>query len=1474
MIRGNRIYSHDGTNYYSCDIPTATGFIAKAVTYSSTTEVKTLSGTIPTGYCEPTALIRNGGVTLLRENTTDVTRSLVNDITTTYQTGWRGKNCVLSLAESSAYVSSMVGGELASPTSGWSNTTGWSTYDGSVAAVGGNIVLTATVGGYSTAALSVTTVVGASYCLQMTVSRSASGIAVGVFAGNALTASLNNLTGTIPLTSSVTPVTLTYYFTATSTTTLLQSQIISGVTTNGDTVTINSVSCKMVAVDRSLAGNHLTVNGTVTRAAVMTGSDLVGYNGFSNTSYLQAPYSSNTDFGYGDWSISAWINMNANTMYITVPNSAISAANVLPSNTGSYSVSGGNVSNTNGYLQFTGINSTGTTPTTIPTTGTYFVSVTMNGSPTQGLYLKNYTAGLNYNTTAGQLYISTPGTYTYYIYARGGDSLYVGSYSGFAGIANVTNCYVQMVAPAGIIHKSGANGSFLKLSALYTGQLQLDIGPSANSSNYSYQIVSPISALTGYNTGMWEKIDATYYSTTSKLSFRINGSEVLNTTLNSPVYLSNPNSSITIGCTYDTTGPFFGNIALPRIASAAPSTDDLTFAYNDELPLFQPNAKFLLPSTNIQGVARDPDLSEVYLSTDAGTSVMRGTVQTAIQKSVGLSGNSNHKYVTAGAGNFSIATANAVEMYSTSLPIREALARRTASPAFTPITAQDNLPASTKAILGATDISAAFIYDTSKDSDGGAWRKKVGHTSWMNETLNTATRGSRAEFPALALLVTRTGASTPGLTIYDLTDPTTPMWMTFNKTVSDTDMVGVPNTTISSIFALNGYIYFGNSYVYGHVRRIDFIGDTARSWRYLSSTNGSKGDWTGNGISDRNITTGSGFQGLDAICTIANDTVNDVAATILPLTPPNPLRFGLPNPTVAVATAGGCSVIRWDGIVRNSSSTGTFSSASFDTKGYLYLIRDGGAVSIVSPQVYQTSPFALNPADLTGLGFSYDGALIKARVLGPDVAVASYSAGTRGFSRAKFDLGNITDGTLAATITSTYNTGYKPAPISLNKLALAESSANTATLVGGTVTDRSIAAQTVNVSNTITRSLVAAGADMAAYSGFSANNYLKTATNAYDPASGDFCYMAWVNPIVTTGTQVIIDRSYYNAGYSGAGETLKSVSGAYQFVSTTYGYSNTDTATLASSVTANVWSHIVGVRRGNNLELYQNGTRINLQAMVNSNGSHTNINSNVSIGLDTSANGAYSGAIALPRISLYAPTPDQIAAIYNAELPLFQPGAKALLPSSTVQALSYCPDSDQLLVGTDKGTAIMRGLQVVDTRTANGSPSLSSDNIKVLACINGNRFIGNASEGYIELPNVGLREELQRKLPLTAYDPTRGSGYGVTTDATPTVIMNLPIQEGKSGSFVITVNGAQYGGNTAEQDVFVVEGHASRDIGGNATVNANTRSIHQITGTTAAAAAADTTNQVIKLTVTGKAATRLQWNYYFEWTDTGLMSGY
>ena len=60
----------------------------------------------------------------------------------------------------------------------------------------------------------------------------------------------------------------------------------------------------------------------------------------------------------------------------------------------------------------------------------------------------------------------------------------------------------------------------------------------------------------------------------------------------------------------------------------------------------------------------------------------------------------------------------------------------------------------------ANTATHVFLYDTSKDSDGGAWRYRTQHTSWYNETLGTTYRGTTKEFPAVAVIVSRTGILT------------------------------------------------------------------------------------------------------------------------------------------------------------------------------------------------------------------------------------------------------------------------------------------------------------------------------------------------------------------------------------------------------------------------------------------------------------------------------------------------------------------------------------------------------------------------------------------------------------------------------------------------------------------------------------------------------------------------------------------
>ena len=228
------------------------------------------------------------------------------------------------------------------------------------------------------------------------------------------------------------------------------------------------------------------------------------------------------------------------------------------------------------------------------------------------------------------------------------------------------------------------------------------------------------------------------------------------------------------------------------------------------------------------------------------------------------------------------------------------------------------LEAYSKAISDtAVDI---FVYDTRKDSDGGAWRKRTQHTSWYNETLNTATRGSRKEFPSVAVIV----AETNQVTIYDGDDPDLPMWMVFNAGGTfwaSNYMLGTGGSSFVSVKMLNGILTIANNGSVG-LATVHFMLDIGD----LVGANFAR-EYKGT-IAERND--GNGHQDLaDTSRHIASTTVNDVAMTVLPNAPID-AATGLPVPTIAVATAGGVSVIKDDGTVVDIVYSGSPAITSVD----------------------------------------------------------------------------------------------------------------------------------------------------------------------------------------------------------------------------------------------------------------------------------------------------------------------------------------------------------------------------------------------------------------------------------------------------------------------------------------------------------------------------------------------------------------
>ena len=136
-------------------------------------------------------------------------------------------------------------------------------------------------------------------------------------------------------------------------------------------------------------------------------------------------------------------------------------------------------------------------------------------------------------------------------------------------------------------------------------------------------------------------------------------------------------------------------------------------------------------------------------------------------------------YVTAGTTP-GVNTISGELRFGTTSQAQDTTTRMTITSTGTVDVVNDVLTNNAKLKAIAKDISDTavdvFVYDTRKDSDGGAWRKRTQNTSWYNEALNTATRGARKEFPSVAVIV----AESYSVTIYDGDDPDMPMWMVFN----------------------------------------------------------------------------------------------------------------------------------------------------------------------------------------------------------------------------------------------------------------------------------------------------------------------------------------------------------------------------------------------------------------------------------------------------------------------------------------------------------------------------------------------------------------------------------------------------------------------------------------------------------------------------------------------------------------------
>ena len=264
--------------------------------------------------------------------------------------------------------------------------------------------------------------------------------------------------------------------------------------------------------------------------------------------------------------------------------------------------------------------------------------------------------------------------------------------------------------------------------------------------------------------------------------------------------------------------------------------------------------------------------------------------------------------------------------------------------------------------------------------------------------------------------------------------------------------------------------------------------------------------------------------------------------------------------------------------------------------------------------------------------------------------------------------------------------------------------------------DRSVNDNGLQVFGTVTKSAVATGADLVAYTGFSASNYLKQPYNSdLAPGTAAYSVSCWFKTGTSSGDQYIFDRNGGGAGSRNLLLIMNTSAGnanKFQFWHRDNTGNVTDIQITDKTITDNVWRQVVALNDGSTYKVYVDGevssvTSSQIRNVISDN------NPPMFVGIRHTGGSTFmTGSMALFRYSKSAPSPEQIKKMYEDEKHLFQENAKATLygSSDAVTALAFDDDTNFLHVGTSSGRSDFQGLRRINNTTTAVTTAITAQN--------------------------------------------------------------------------------------------------------------------------------------------------------------------